>query len=72
MFAYLFRKLANNIWTANESQVFELSKPFFVKIFDESKGVRSVICPRIKLDEVKETFPEIEVIKVTDLQYTPE
>jgi hypothetical protein len=64
--------LANGVWNADLSQTFELAKPHFVNLFKEGNVIHSVVCPRNKLAEVRETFKEIETITVADLQYTPE
>lgn len=53
-------------------EAFELAKPYFLDLFDETKGVRAVVCPRNKLSEIKELFNDIEEVKIPDLQYTPE
>jgi hypothetical protein len=60
------------VWKANLSDSFKDAKPHFIKLFDGTSGVVSAVCPRNKLDEIKETFKDIETVTIADLQYTPE
>ncbi|KAI6192068.1 hypothetical protein M3Y97_00296400 [Aphelenchoides bicaudatus] len=64
-------KHAKNVWKAEIDDVFELAKPYFIKLFDETQGSRAIVCPRNKLSEVKELFSNIETVTFSDLQYTP-
>ncbi|CAD5233463.1 unnamed protein product [Bursaphelenchus xylophilus] len=64
--------LTHKVWDADMNASFELAKPFIRKLFDDSHCLRAIACPSNKLEEVKNVFPDIKTITVTDLQYTPE
>jgi hypothetical protein len=66
-----FRKLTEDAQHIEMKDAFELARPHFLGLFDQSKAVQAIVCPSNKLDEINETFKNANVVKLEDLQYTP-
>jgi len=63
-----FRRLCARIWDAKKDEVLAKGKANLLNLFDDNKYVRSMAVNPSKLQEVLNTFPKTQVVKLEDMQ----